>query len=217
MNAPGKLLLQDGESVLFIGDSITDAGRQADTLRSLGAGYVAHIADLLAARYPDRRIGINNQGISGNRVVDLRARWDRDVVAHQPDWVSISIGVNDVWRWFDGNPDAHIPIDEYRSVYHELLVATVEKTDARLILMETSVIGEEADNESNAMLAHYNEAIREYAREHDAVLVPTFRRLLEAIEARPGFEWTGDGVHPLPPGHMLMAVTWLEAMGATAP
>lgn len=214
MHAPGGLLVQDGESVLFIGDSITDAGRRADTYRGLGSGYVAHIADLLAARYPERRIDINNQGISGNRVVDLHGRWDEDVIAHRPDWVSISIGVNDVWRWFDGNPDSHVPIEEYRRVYGRLLDSTASGTAARLVLMETSVIGEDASNESNAMLAEYNGAIREYAAEYDAVLVPTFRRFLEAIERRPGFEWTGDGVHPFPPGHMLMAVAWLAAMGA---
>ncbi|MAF12153.1 hydrolase [Candidatus Poribacteria bacterium] len=217
MQAQRTLLLEDGDSVLFIGDSITDAGRQADASRGLGVGYVAQIADLLAARYPDRRIAVNNQGISGNRVVDLCARWDRDVIDHRPDWVSISIGINDVWRWFDGNPDAHIPIEQYRRVYRELLDATTSETEARLVLMETSVIGEEAGLESNAMLRQYNDAIREYATEYDAVLVPTFQRFLEAIHKRPAFEWTGDGVHPLPPGHMLMAVTWLEAMGATAP
>ena len=96
MSASGGLLLQDGESVLFIGDSITDAGRRADTYRGLGSGYVAQVADLLAARYPDRAIAINNQGISGNRVVDLRSRWAEDVAAHDPDWVSISIGINEV-------------------------------------------------------------------------------------------------------------------------
>lgn len=214
MSASGGLLLQDGESVLFIGDSITDAGRRADTYRGLGSGYVAQVADLLAARYPDRAIAINNQGISGNRVVDLRSRWAEDVVAHDPDWVSISIGINDVWRWFDGNPDSHVPIDEYRRIYGELLDATVSKTSARLILMETSVIGEDADNDSNAMLADYNRAIREYAEQYDAVLVPTFQRFVDAISRRPGFEWTADGVHPYPPGHMLMAVTWLAAVGA---
>jgi acyl-CoA thioesterase I len=214
MDARSELLLQDCETVLFIGDSITDAGRRADAGRGLGSGYVAQVADLLAALYPERRISIVNQGISGNRVVDLRERWQRDVISEQPDWVSISIGINDVWRWFDGNPDSHVAIDDYRRVYRELLDATVEKTQARLILMETSVIGEDVDNESNAMLAMYNAAIHEFAGEYDAVLAPMFQSFASSIGDRPDFEWTGDGVHPLPPGHMLMAVAWLRSVGA---
>jgi len=70
------------------------------------------------------------------------------------------------------------------------------------------------DNESNAMLAMYNQMIHEFAREYDAVLAPMFETFASSIGARPGFEWTGDGVHPLPPGHMLMAVAWLRAVGA---
>ncbi len=214
MSPRSDLLLQDGESVLFIGDSITDAGRRADVGRSLGSGYVAHVADLLAVLYPERRISVVNRGISGNRVVDLRDRWESDVIAEQPDWVSISIGINDVWRWFDGNPDSHVGIEQYGAVYRDLLEVTVEKTQARLVLMETSVIGEDVENESNAMLAAYNAAIHEFAEEYDAVLAPMFQSFASAIGERPGFEWTGDGVHPLPPGHMLMAVAWLRAVGA---
>ena len=214
MAARSDLLLQDGDTVLFVGDSITDAGRRADVVRGLGSGYVAQVADLLAALHPERRVSIVNRGISGNRVVDLRDRWEQDVIAEQPDWVSISIGVNDVWRWFDGNPDSHVGIDEYRQVYRELLDATVEKTQARLILMETSVIGEDVDNESNAMLAAYNEAIHEFAGEYGAVLAPMFQSFASSIGDRSVLEWTSDGVHPLPPGHMLMAVAWLRAVGA---
>ena len=61
MSSRDDLLLQDDETVLFIGDSITDAGRRADTGRRLGSGYVAQVADLLAVLYPERRISITTR------------------------------------------------------------------------------------------------------------------------------------------------------------
>ncbi|MDA1190398.1 MAG: SGNH/GDSL hydrolase family protein [Candidatus Poribacteria bacterium] len=210
---PNDLLLQHGDTVVLIGDSITDCGRRQDERRHLGGGYVANIADYLAACYPDRQINLVNVGISGNRVVDLEGRWDEDVIAHKPDWVSVSIGINDVWRKFDGRPDLHISPEDYAPRYRGLLEKT-KRAGAKLILMETSVIGEEIDNESNRLLRAYNEVIRGYAKEFDAVLVPIFDAFETAITQRPGFAWTGDGVHPFPSGHMLMATTWLRAVGA---
>jgi lysophospholipase L1-like esterase len=208
------LALKDGDTVLFMGDSITDAGRRDDKTRQLGGGYVALIADLLAALHPDRRIRILNHGISGDRVIELHKRWEVDVVAHQPDWVSISIGINDVWRRFANLLDDAVDIDDYIRLYGDLCEWTTKKTSARLILMETSVIGEDFANDSNRYLEQYKDAIRAYAQQYDAVLVPIRDAYRRGIEARPGFAWTSDGVHPLPPGHMLMATTWLRAVGA---
>ena len=206
--------LKDGDTVLFMGDSITDAGRRDDKARQFGWGYVAQIADLLAALHPERRIRILNHGISGDRVIELHTRWETDVIAHQPDWVSISIGINDVWRRFANLVEFAVDIDEYSRLYGDLCEWTRTKTSAKLILMETSVIGEDFSNDSNRYLEQYNDAIHAFAKQYDAVLVPMRDAYRCGIESRPGFAWTGDGVHPLPPGHMLMATTWLRALGA---
>lgn len=208
------LLLQDGETLLFIGDSITDAGRRDDQTRHLGWGYVAYVADLLAALYPERRLRILNHGVSGDRVVELHRRWETDVIAHQPHWVSLSIGINDVWRRFANLSEYAVDLDDFVRLYGDLCEWTTKRTRARLILMETSVIGEDFSNESNRYLEPYNEAIRAYARQYNALLVPIREAYRRAIASRPGFAWTSDGVHPLPPGHMLMATTWLQAVGA---
>jgi len=98
------MLFTKPTKLLFVGDSITDCGRdyQANGL-DLGTGYVAQVQALLSAHHPDAQMCILNTGISGNRVTDLELRWDTDVLAHQPDWVVLMIGINDVWRHFD-NP-----------------------------------------------------------------------------------------------------------------
>lgn len=210
----------NGKRVLFIGDSITDADRQREDDRSLGGGYVSYIAAMVDALNPAARATFINRGIGGDRVPDLKARWDRDVIAWQPDWVSVSIGINDVWRAFGPTPEViqqAVPLEVYKATYDELLARVKRETKARLILMETSIINEDAEHPANKMLADYNEAIRGLALRYDAVLVPVYREFMKAITIRPGTPWsedawTTDGVHPRPRGHMLMAVTWLRAM-----
>ncbi len=92
-----EFLFQHGQKVLFIGDSITDCGRRAEHA-PFGAGYVKLAIDLITARYPDRHITYLNEGIGGNTVEDLHARWHDDVLVHQPHWLSVKIGINDLHR-----------------------------------------------------------------------------------------------------------------------
>ncbi len=81
--------------IVLIGDSITDSGRREDP-EKLGFGYVRLIHDELLVMNPDKKIEILNKGIGGDRITDLQARWEEDVINEQPDYVSISIGINDV-------------------------------------------------------------------------------------------------------------------------
>ncbi|HID56270.1 TPA: hydrolase [Candidatus Poribacteria bacterium] len=208
----GEFLIHNGERVVFIGDSITDAGK-GDDPNGLGFGYVSIIASLVTAAYPERRIHFINKGVSGNRIVELRERWWGDVIELKPNWVSISIGINDVWRRFDGRPHLAVPLNDFISIYRTLIEDTLSLTRANLILMETSVIGEDLESRPNRMLSSYNDAIRGFARHYDAILVPVNRAFRKAILSRPGFRWTMDGVHPNPYGHMLIALTWLKSMG----
>src|ERR1051326_3393512 len=64
--ASGAEALQKGERIVFLGDSITQAGAGA-------GGYVALAKEELAKKYPDRGIEVIGAGISGNRVPDLEA------------------------------------------------------------------------------------------------------------------------------------------------
>ncbi|MCB1069758.1 MAG: SGNH/GDSL hydrolase family protein [Kiritimatiellae bacterium] len=201
--------------LLFIGDSITDCGRREDERRSLGCGYVAMITDLLTALYPRQPVEIINRGIGGDRVVDLEARWDEDVIALNPDWLSISIGINDIWRGLSPLAEVRaqaIHVDHYRDTYRKLLQRVVTETKARIILMETSIIDEDLASQGNQRSIEYNRVVQDLADEFKADLIPINRAFREAIAAHPGMAWTTDGVHPHPNGHMLMAVTWLKAM-----
>jgi lysophospholipase L1-like esterase len=94
--------IHSNSTLLTTGDSITDCGRVRPAAEAvswdLGNGYVAPIHALLGATCPGLNIRIRNTGISGNTVRVLAARWQSNVLDLKPDWLSIMIGINDVWR-----------------------------------------------------------------------------------------------------------------------
>ena len=202
--------------LLFIGDSITDCGRR-DCAQSLGCGYVRLVRDSLAARAPSTCPIVLNRGISGNKIPDLQKRWQRDVLDEAPDILSIYIGINDVWH---GLLDGHqgCDIDAFLAGYRDILARTRSHLPAcRLILCEPSVIWPPVHDHGNDKLAAYVRAVHQMKQEFAAdALVPLHRAFNDARAARPDIAWTTDGVHPTTTGHMLIAQTWLAAVGIDA-
>ena len=190
--------------IVFYGDIITDCGQRDDPDR-LGAGYVRQLAEGPLAGHQ-----VINAGISGNRVVDLQQRVADDVLAAQPDLVSILIGINDTWRRFDrADPTT---TETYARGYRDIL-ARISDTGARLVMMEPFLlpVTDEQQSQWRADLDGKITAMRGLADEFDATLVPTDVFLTEtaaADESRGNQELAHDGVHPTPYGHSLIAELW---------
>ena len=206
--------LQPGQTFLFIGDSITDCGRRDDP-EGLGHGYPRLIRDYLAAKNPASAPRVINTGISGNKVTDLAARWKQDVIDHDPDVVSISIGINDVWHGLGNNGEGGVPIERFVDIYHVILrqlQGAVPK--AKIVLCQPTVIEPPAPAMGNAALQPYVRAIGELKREFAAAaMVPLHGAFVNAKKLRPDIAWAPDGVHPESTGHMLIARTWLAETG----
>lgn len=205
-------LLLPGQTILFQGDSITDAGRSRDNDAQLGGGYAGLIAAWLGAARPHDRLRFLNRGISGNRAQDLRRRWSEDCVALKPDWVSIMIGINDTWRRFDRNDPTSA--EDYARDYREILKRIRDELGAGIILLEPFVLPHPADRKAwREDLDPKLAVVRELAAEFRARVVPLDGLFNAAAAARdPGF-FAGDGVHPSPAGHALIAQHWLRAVG----
>jgi len=211
-----SFLVQDGQMVVFIGDSITDCGRR-DVAAPLGNGYVKFIADLIAIRYPTLRVSIVNKGISGNTIADLRERWHDDVLVLKPDWVSILIGINDVHRTLRDEPTA-VPPDRYEQLYRECLSLTKDRTTAKLVLMEPFYISTDTETDSWRTkvlwaLDEYRVVVRKLAGEFKAIFVPLHELFQEQLRYRPTDMFCPEPVHPNSVGHLLIAHAWLVAMG----
>jgi lysophospholipase L1-like esterase len=201
----------------MIGDSITDAGRNESgegLFEAIGRGYVAQVDALLNAAYPAHAIRVTNRGTSGNTVRDLAKRWQTDVLALQPDWLSIMIGINDVWRQFDlpRQPELHVHLDEYRTTLEQLVVSTRPLLKG-LVLMTPFFIEPNRHDPMRQRMDAYGAVVREIASRHQAIAVDTqaaFDQVL--IDTHPmSLAW--DRVHPNHIGQMVITRAFLNGIG----
>lgn len=199
------------QKILFIGDSITASGKREDP-EKIGVSYVRIIHDYLLTTYPEKVYNIVNKGISGNRITDLAARWQKDVIEHNPDYLSISIGINDVWRQLDRPEIEQITVEKFEQVYKELLTKVKEHTNAHIIIMEPTVIEEKLQAPGNKLLKEYVKVVNDMSKQFEATLVPTHQAFVKYLEGNKGYNLTTDGVHMNSAGNMLMATTWLKAV-----
>lgn len=202
-------------TIVFQGDSITDAGRNYD--RSLpandgmGQGYAFMVMSSLRCREPEKDWQVYNRGISGHRVVDLYARWKIDTVNLKPDILSILIGVNDTWHEFESHNGVEVP--RYAQFYRMLLEWTrKELPDTKLVLLEPFVFpfgaaGADWVPEINERRA----VVKALAEEFKTVFIPTQTLLNDALAKAPQEYWLRDGVHPTSAGHALIADAWIKA------
>ena len=206
-------IIEDKATVLFQGDSITDAGWNRQDPSSLGGGYAMMVGAWFSAMYPEKNVSFLNRGISGNRAKDLDARWQTDCLDLKPTWVSIMIGINDTWRRYDGNDITSI--EAYEKSYRSIVTQTRNKLKAKLILIEPFVLPVPEDRKQwRVDLDPRIHVVRSLAREFGAVLVPMDGIFAEAATRREPAYWAGDGVHPSLPGHALIAQSWLKAVKA---
>lgn len=199
-------------TILFQGDSITDAGRSRTDDSILGAGYPMFVSSWIAAARPGEDYLFINRGISGNTAKDLKARWDEDCIDLQPDVVCILIGINDTWRMVDNN--GPVTTEQYEEDYRFILSRVRDELHSSLIIIEPFLLlaNPELEKYRNDLDSKINIA-RKLAREFRAIYVPMDGIFAAAsIDREPAF-WAADGVHPTNAGHCLIAQTWLSAAG----
>lgn len=206
------MIFQAHQKIVFIGDSITDCGRR-DHAQPYGNGYVNYVRDLLLARYPQLQLNVVNRGVGGDTTRNLADRWERDVIAERPDWLSVKIGINDVWRGFGLNTHEAVPLPEYEATLRQLLDQARTQTNCKLILMTPYMIEADRHVPMRRQMDLYGAAVRALAASDDAILVDTqavFDRVLAYTDAA---DWAGDQIHPNSAGHMVIALAWLRAVG----
>ncbi len=212
------LVFEKGDRLVFAGDSVTDMGSTTPVgeglFDALGQGYVRTIENLLSACYPEIVLRVTNSGISGNTSRDLLARWDRDVVALNPDWVSICIGINDVWRQFDipGIPEAAVAPEEYeRNV--EAMVTSVKDRCKGVFLLTPYFMEPLRADPIRARMDEYGDACRRIAERNGCTLID----LQESFDRYFRFHHSAfiawDRVHPNRIGAALIAKTFLSRCG----
>ena len=197
--------------ILFQGDSITDGnrGRGLDPNHILGHGYCFIIASKYGAAFAELNLDFMNRGVSGNTVLDLAKRWQKDTLDLKPQVLSILIGVNDNSRG--------VPVEEYEKVYEKLIEdARAADPKIRLVLCEpfTLPVGKRKEGYEawRAGIQKRQDVVARLAEKHHAALVHFQRAFDEAAKRAPAEHWIWDAVHPTYSGHQIMADEWVRAV-----
>lgn len=196
--------LASGQTIVFFGDSITEAG-----------GYIRVFRERLGAERPELDITLVNRGHSGYRVPDIRPLLDNEVLSEDPALVVIYIGINDVWHSVHGRGT---PKDEYEAGLRDMITRTLE-SGAKVVLCSPSIIGEmpRGSNPLDAMLDEYA-AISERVAEETGATFCDLRSAFFAYLSEHKTDrsdrgvLTNDGVHMLPAGDRLLIETMAGAM-----
>ena len=199
------LPIKDGQKIAFMGDSITEAGAGPK-------GYVSLVISGLQAN--GVKATAIPAGISGHKSNQMLERLDRDVLSKKPDWMTLSCGVNDVWHGANG-----VPLDQYK-VNITKIVDQCQAAGVKVMILTSTMIGEDQPNANNQKLVAYNEFLRTLAKQKKCLLADLNADMQAAI-AKAGPEkkgnlLTGDGVHMNPAGNEMMATGVLKAFGLNA-
>jgi lysophospholipase L1-like esterase len=215
-------LIKPGATILFQGDSITDAGRSREEAATpnaqpaLGNGYAWLASASLLVDRPDDKLKIFNRGISGHKVFQLAERWDADALELKPDVLSILIGVNDIWHTLNGAYEG--TVQKYEADYKGLIKRTKEALPkVKLVICEPFVLrcGAVSDKWFHEF-DKYRAAAKRVAQEAGAVFVPLHRMFERASKIAPPERWAEDGVHPSADGAALMAHLWRQCVDGVA-
>jgi lysophospholipase L1-like esterase len=207
--------LKKDDRIVFLGDSITAGGVRP-------GGYVTLIKESIAASYPDLGIEVIGAGVSGNKVPNLQARLEKDVLSKKPTIVFIYIGINDVWHWKknkEGEMTGGTTTELFQSGLKDI-IAKINAGGGRVILCTATVIGEKNDgtNERDAMLEEYCAISRKVATDTKSQMVDLRKAFIDHLKGNnkdnlPKGILTGDAVHLNPAGNRLVAAEMGKAIG----
>lgn len=205
------------ELILFQGDSITDCGRSRDSIIRQGYGYATMVQGQLGYNCPGKYSFIN-KGISGNRIVDVYARIKCDIINLKPDYMSLLIGVNDVWHEIGGCNGVATP--KFEKIYTMLIEEIKEELpDIKLMLLEPFVLPGRAtvSAEDETVWQRFDTnvkanaaAVKRIAEKFDIPFIPLQEGFEKLSEICPPDYWLDDGVHPTAMGHAFIKEQWMK-------
>lgn len=208
---------QDGETVVFAGDSITHQ-----------CLYTQYLEDFFFTRFPERAIHFHNAGVRGDSAADVLARFDEDIAAQKPNYVTVLLGMND--GGYEGVEPARF--ERYKADMSTLL-DRIREIGAKAILLTPTMFdhqvaerrqgdetwrfdGKPFSPDYNAVMALYGAWLREEGRRRKLPVVDLWASMNEhtAVERRtdPDFTMIQDAIHPGPAGQAIMAFEFLDQL-----
>lgn len=212
------MYIQKGDTLLFIGDSITDCGRKRPVGEglhgALGEGYVALFHAMLEIHHPEQRCRVINMGCSGETSREVLSRWQTDVLALEPDVVVVMVGINDVWHAFNRPHQPQMHVQEAEFGQNLRTMAENSRGHVRkLVFASPYFIEPNRQEPMRRKMDCFGQRMREEAQRAGALFIDTqaaFDRLVPAWYHPSALAW--DRVHPTQSGHLLLAETLARAL-----
>lgn len=206
------------KTILFQGDSITDCGRSREWFTNVGDGYAVLVKAQLGFEHPGE-YNFQNRGIAGNRIVDLYGRIKSDIINLKPDYISILIGVNDVWHELDYNNG--VDADKFEKIY-SMLIAEIKEAlpEVKIMILEPFCLEGSGTMSTEELPDKWNyfrtevqkraEKARMVADKFNLPFIPLQDKFDALAEKAENSYWLADGVHPTAMGHELIKREWLK-------
>ena len=196
------LPIKDGDKVAFLGDSITAGGARGPS------GYCYRVVKGLEV------IGVKvtpvYAGKGGHKSNQMLSRLEKDVLSTKPQWMTLSCGVNDVWHGEKG-----VNLEDYKKNITQI-VERCEAAGVKVMLLTSTMIGEDGENENNKKLEGYNAFLRELAKERTLPIADLYADMEAGlVEGVSGNQLTRDGVHMNASGDLMMATGVVKAFGVS--
>ena len=212
---PAGLHLQDGDTFVFLGDSITHQRL-----------YTQYVETFFYTRFPERRIQFHNAGVGGAQAWDALQRIQKDVTDFSPKYVSILLGMNDGrYRPFDREifntyqRDMTEVVNQLRQAGVAPILMSPTMFDSRAASLQKTNNSAEMLAEYNSVLAYYGRWLQHQAIETGAAYVdmysPLNRITVNQRKKDAGFTLIRDAVHPDPSGQVVMALAMIEQLGVS--
>lgn len=209
------MIFENYDRIVFTGDSVTDMARARPygegLFDNLGRGYVRVIENMLNTWYPELLVRITNTGTDGNTSRDLIGRFQTDVVNLKPDWVSICIGINDVWRQFDSPaiPDDQVMPEEYEKNVETMILALKDHVKG-IFLMTPYYMEPNAGDPMRKRMDEYGAICKKLAANHGCVLIDLQAVFDHYFTYRHSSYIAWDRIHPNQIGATIIARAFLQ-------
>ena len=199
-------------TLVFQGDSITDAGRDKRNYHHMGNGYPKYASELLMGSCSDVSFAFINQGISGNRTSQLFDRFYTDALAFEPDVISILIGINDIWHRYGGGRVATTDL-QIETNYRAILERIRRESKAKIVMLSPYLLDCDDKDAMREDLKTVLPIVRRLAEEFADVYIPLDEHFAEALKTQPEPKYySPDGVHPNANGAAFIGKLYAEAV-----
>lgn len=198
--------------IVFLGDSITDAGRK-ESPNQLGYGYVNIFSEQLNKQ--NQQLNIINKGVDGQFIEQIAQSLHPECIFLHPDYVSILVGINDIGLLVASDVSEQeklYMLEDSIRAYHEMLFDLSRETTAKIITLEPFIFPKDgAFEEWIPWQKKMSKNIRKLARNYGASFVPLQEPLEQKIQELGYDAITTDGMHLTSTGHEILAALVKES------